>query len=114
MGIVPSIMLWGSSFYTLPLCLKPKKKKKSKVIKSSQNPERVHAHVSTQTATDGWSLPVEPVICVAWKWKWVVAAEVIAGISILKGPNGPAYKNNTIRTEKQKERRKRRDAIMQL
>lgn len=99
--------------FLYPTIMSKAKKKKSKVIKSSQNPERVHAHVSTQTATDGWSLPVEPVICVAWKWKWVVAAEVIAGISILKGPNGPAYKNNTIRTEKQKERRKRRDAIMQ-
>lgn len=58
-------------------------------------------------------LPVEPVICVAWKWKWVVAAEVVAGVGILKGPNGRAYKNNTIRTEKQKERRKRREAVTQ-
>lgn len=111
MGIAPSVMLWGSSVYTLPLCLK--QKKKSKIIKSSQNPKRAHAHVSPQTATDGWSLPVEPVICVAWKWKRVIAAEVIAGIGILKGPNGRTYKNNTIRTEKQKEGRKRREAITQ-
>lgn len=34
----------------------------------------------------GWALPVEPVICVAGKWERVIAAEVIAGISILKEP----------------------------
>lgn len=45
-------------------------------------------HVSSQTATDGWSLPVEPVICVAWKRKGVVAAEVVAGIGVLKGSRG--------------------------
>lgn len=45
-------------------------------------------HVSSQTATDGWSLPVEPVICVAWKRKGVVAAEIVAGISVLKGSRG--------------------------
>lgn len=84
------------------------------MIKSAQSPERAHTtYMSTQAVTDGWSLPVEPVICVAWKWKRVVAAEVVAGIGILKGPNRRAYKNNTIGTEKQEERRKRRDAIMQ-
>lgn len=36
----------------------------------------------------GLALPIEPVIRVTWKWKWVIAAEVIAGIGILKGPNG--------------------------
>lgn len=42
--------------------------------------------------TDGWSLPVEPVICVAWKWERVIAAEVVAGIGILKAPNGRVHK----------------------
>lgn len=44
--------------------------------------------------TDGWSLPVEPVICVAWKWEWVIAAEVVAGIGILKAPNGRVHKKS--------------------
>ncbi len=55
----------------------------------------------------GWALPVEPVVCVAWKWERVIAAEVIAGIGILKGPNGCIYKNNNIETGKQKERKQR-------
>lgn len=55
----------------------------------------------------GRALPVKPVICVARKWERVIAAEVIAGIGILKGPNGCIYENN-IETEKQQERRQGR------
>lgn len=47
----------------------------------------------------GWALPVEPVVCVAWKWERVIATEVVAGIGILKGPNGCINKNNNIEVE---------------
>lgn len=62
----------------------------------------------------GWlgrALPVEPVICVAWKWVRVIAAEVIAGIGILKGPNGHIYKNKTYR-QKNKRRERREERYM--
>lgn len=78
---------------------------------------RESTHACTQKHTDyvyiykqglaGRALPVEPVVCVAWKWERVIAAEVIAGIGILKGPNGCIYKNNNIETGKQKERKQR-------
>lgn len=65
---------------------------------SSQSPKSAHARVSTDTH-ERYS-PVEPVICVAWKWERVVAAEVVAGIGILERPNGRAYKINATRREK--------------
>lgn len=54
--------------------------------------------------TDGWSLPVEPVICVAWKWKRVVAAEVVAGISVLKGPSGQKQHHQDRKAKTREER----------
>lgn len=43
MGIVPSIMLWASSVYTLLLSEVKKKGKKKMIKPSSQNPESAHA-----------------------------------------------------------------------
>lgn len=73
--------------------------------------EHTHAHKKTHWAYKQglarWALPVEPVVCVARKWEWVIAAEVVAGIGILKGPNGCIYKNNNTEAEKQKQGRQR-------
>lgn len=69
-------------------------------LPDSREREHTCAHKSTLSMrTDkqglaGWALPVEPVVCVAWKWERVIAAEVVAGIGILKGPNGCINNNN--------------------
>lgn len=105
---------WTFYYVVVQLCLYPtimsevKKKTEKKKDDGPGLPERGECtctRVSTQTDTDGWSLPVEPVICVAWKWERVIAAEVVAGVGILQGPNGGAHQSTRTGGEK-KERPK--------
>lgn len=116
-GIMFSILLcWTTALFMLhhyvlmELCGEKINSRKAARLQA----EHTHAHTKKKKHTEhinrglaGWALPVEPVVCVAWKWERVIAAEVIAGIGILKGPNGCIYKNNNTEAEKQKQRRQR-------
>lgn len=99
---------------------------KKSIEDSSQTPGRAHTHTYEHVHTKtfrvcvcinkqglvGSALPVEPVVCVAWKRERIIAAEVIAGIGILKGWGGRVYNNNDIQTEKNQRRESREERFM--
>ena len=118
------IVLNSGSVYTAPLCLNGTMWRKKSIEDNGQTPGRAHTHTHTHIHTKtvcvcinkkglvGSALPVEPVVCVAWKRERVIAAEVIAGIRILKGWNGRVYNNNDIQAEKNKRRESREERFM--